>query len=208
LIWARHIQPISLSYAPNAKPLNPLKAASKWVLNGFVRLVGIGALLAKICNKTANQEMRKQVKRKRYALIDPIQHGIIGAAITPRHILDKLRFTEYAALDAITKGMGTIHDWRTLVDVLNLAEMMGKNGVGPEVLPICHKAQESLHKAALRFQETKRMGLDGVGIQAIRDLLEYADLQQASVSRAEFERYVKKTKDYIKSNGNLVVEIE
>jgi len=92
--------------------------------------------------------------------------------------------------------------------VLNLAEMMAKNGIGPEVLPICQKAQESLHKAALRYQETMRMGLDGVGIQAIRDLLEYADLQQASVSRAEFERYVKKTKDYIKSNGNLVVEIE
>ena len=152
--------------------------------------------------------MRKRTKRKIWSLIDPIQHGIIGASITPRHILDKLRFTEYAALDAITKGMGTIHDWRTLVDVLNLAEMMAKNGIGPEVLPICQKAQESLHKAALRFQELGRLGLDGVGIQAIRDLLEYADLQQASVSRAEFERYVKKTKDYIKSNGNLVVEIK
>ena len=152
--------------------------------------------------------MRKRTKRKIWALIDPIAHGIIGAAITPRQTLDKLRFTEYAALDAITKGMGTIHDWRTLVDVLNLAEMMGKNGVGPEVLPICQKAQESLHKAALRYQETMRMGLDGVGIQAIRDLLEYADLQQGSVSRAEFERYVQKTRDYIKSNGNLVVEIE
>lgn len=153
--------------------------------------------------------MRKRTKRKViYALVDPIAHGIIGASITPRQTLDKLRFTEYAALDAITKGLGTIQDWRTLVDVLNLAEMMAKNGVGPEVLPVCQKAQESLHKAAIRYQETMRMGLDGVGIQAIRDLIEYADLQQGSVTRAEFERFVKKTKDYIKSNGNLVVEIE
>jgi hypothetical protein len=52
------------------------------------------------------------------------------------------------------------------------------------------------------------MGLDGVGIQAIRELLEYADLQQGSITRAEFERYVQKTHNYIKSNGNLVVEIE
>lgn len=154
-------------------------------------------------------KMRKRTKRKViYALVDPIAHGIIGASITPRQTLDKLRFTEYAALDAITKGLGTIQDWRTLVDVLNLAEMMAKNGVGPEVLPVCQKAQESLHKAAIRYQETMRMGLDGVGIQAIRDLIEYADLQQGSVTRAEFERFVKKTKDYIKSNGNLVVEIE
>lgn len=115
---------------------------------------------------------------------------------------------EYSALEAIIKGQGTVADWRALVDVLNLAEMMGKNGVGPEVLPICEKAQNSLHKAAMRYQETMRMGLDGEGIKACRDLIEYADLQQGSISRSEFERYIQKTKDHIRSNSNLVVEIE
>lgn len=154
------------------------------------------------------ETMRKRTKRKVWNLIDPITHSIVGAAITQRDKLDKLRTLEYAALDAITRGKGTITDWRTLVDVLNLSEMMGKNGIGPEVLPICEKAQESLHKAAMRFQETKKMGLDGQGIQAIRDLIEYADLQQSSISRSEFERYIKKTKDYIRSHGDKVVEIE
>jgi hypothetical protein len=151
--------------------------------------------------------MRKRTKRKMWNLIDPVVHAMVGAAITPRKTLDKLRFLEYSALDAITKGMGTIQDWRTLVDVLNLSEVMAKAGVGPEVLPVCQKAQEALHKAAMRYQETTRMGLDGEGIQALRELLEYADLQQASISRSEFEKYVKKTRDYIKSNGDRVVEI-
>lgn len=152
--------------------------------------------------------MRKRTKRKVWALLDPIAHSIVGASITPRQTLDKLRVTEYAALDAITKGLGTIQDWRTLVDVLNLAEQMARGGIGKdEVLPICEKAQTALHEAAMRYQKTMRLGLDGVGIQAIRDLLEYADLQQGSVTRAEFERYVQKTRDYIRSNGNLVVEI-
>ena len=132
----------------------------------------------------------------------------MGASITQRGKLDKLRTLEYAALDAITRGKGTVTDWRTLVDVMNLSEMMGKGGIGPEVLPICEKAQESLHKAAMRYQETMRMGLDGQGIQAIRDLIEYADLQQSSISRSEFEKYIKKTKDYIRSHGDKVVEIE
>ena len=154
------------------------------------------------------ETMRKRTKRKVWNLIDPLTHAIVGAAITQRDKLDKLRTLEYAALDAITRGKGTITDWRTLVDVLNLSEMMGKNGIGPEVLPICEKAQESLHKAAMRFQETKKMGLDGQGIQAIRDLIEYADLQQSSISRSEFEKYIKKTKDYIRSHGDKVVEIE
>jgi hypothetical protein len=152
--------------------------------------------------------MRKRTKRKFWNLIDPLTHAIVGASITQRDKLDKLRTLEYAALDAITRGKGTITDWRTLVDVLNLSEMMGKNGIGPEVLPICEKAQESLHKAAMRYQETMRMGLDGVGIKAIRDLIEYADLQQSSISRSEFERYIQKTKDYIRSHGDKVVEIE
>jgi len=153
--------------------------------------------------------MRKRTKRKIWALLDPIAHSIVGASFTPRQTLDKLRFTEYAALDAITKGLGTIHDWRTLVDVLNLSEQMARGGIGKdEVLPICEKAQTALHEAAIRYQKTMRMGLDGVGIQAIRDLIEYADLQQGSITRAEFERYVEKTRNYIKSNGNLVVEIE
>jgi hypothetical protein len=152
--------------------------------------------------------MRKRTKRKVWNLIDPLTHAIVGAAITQRDKLDKLRLLEYSALDALIKGSGTVQDWRTLVDVLNLSEMMGKNGVGPEVLPICQTAQESLHKAALRYEETKKMGLDGVGIQAIRDLIEFADLQQGSISRSEFERYIQKTKDYIRSHGDKVVEIE
>jgi hypothetical protein len=151
--------------------------------------------------------MRKRTKRKIWNLLNPIQHALTGAAITQRDKLDKLRMLEYSALEAITKGNGTVHDWRTLVDVLNLSEMMGKNGVGPEVLPICQKAQDSLHKAAMRYQETMQMGLDGEGIKACRDLIEYADLQQGSISRSEFERYIQKTKDYIRSHGDKVVEI-
>jgi len=154
------------------------------------------------------ETMRKRTKRKMWNLIDPINHAIVGAAITHREKLDKLRMMEYSALEAITKGAGTIHDWRTLVDVLNLSETMGRAGVGPEVLPICEKAQESLHKAAERYGTTMRIVLDGEGIQACRDLIEFADLQQSSIPRSEFERYIQKTKDYIKSRGDKVVEIE
>jgi len=151
--------------------------------------------------------MRKKTKRKVWNLIDPLTHAIVGASITQRDKLDQLRLLEYSALDAMTKGSGTIQDWRTLVDVLNLSEMMARGGVGPEVLPVCQKAQDSLHKAALRYEETKKMGLDGQGIVAIRELIEYADLQQSSISRSEFEKYIKKTKNYIKSHGDKVVEI-
>lgn len=85
---------------------------------------------------------------------------------------------------------------------------MGRAGVGPEVLPVCEKAQKALHEAALRFQKTGKLGLSGEGIQACRDLIEFADLQQSSIARSEFEKYIQKTKDYIRSHGKQVIEIE
>ena len=151
--------------------------------------------------------MRKQVKRKVWALLDPIKHSIEGACITDRDKLDKLRVMEYSALEAITKGRGTIHDWNTLTEVLNLSETMAMAGVGPEVLPVCETAQKALHEAALRFQKTGKLGLTGEGIQAVRELIAFADLQQSSISRSEFERYIQKTRDYLKSKNNNVVEI-
>ena len=93
--------------------------------------------------------MRKKTKRKIWNLIDPITHALTGAAITQREKLNQLRMLEYSALDSMTKGSGTVTDWRTLVDILNLSEMMGKNGIGPEVLPICEKAQKNLQQGRL-----------------------------------------------------------
>ena len=152
--------------------------------------------------------MRKRTKRKVWALIDPTQHAIIGASIPHRDKLDKLRMMEYSALEAMTKGNGTVTDWRTLVDVLNLSETMARHNIGKdEVMPVCQKAQQALHEAAERYMKTLKMGLSGEGIQAVRDLIAYADLQQSSISRSEFEKYIQKTKDYIKSNNHLVVEI-
>ena len=152
--------------------------------------------------------MRKRTKRKVYALIDSTQHALIGASITHREKLDKLRMLEYSALEAMTKGHGTVSDWRILVDVLNLSETMARHNIGKdEVMPVCQKAQDALHQAAERYQKTMKMGLSGEGIQAVRDLIEYADLQQSSISRSEFERYIQKTINFIKSNNDLVVEI-
>lgn len=151
--------------------------------------------------------MRKKTKRKHWTLLNPIEHAITGVAMIRRNDLDKLRLLELAALDAMVRGMGTVQDWRTIVDVLNLTEMFANNGIGPEALETCEKAQTALHEAAIRYESSKKMGLSGVGIQAIRDLLEYADLQQSSVPRCEFEKMIQKTKNYIKSRNDRVVEI-
>jgi hypothetical protein len=149
--------------------------------------------------------MRKQTKRKIWKLIDPVRHAILGAGITQDHLLDKLRLTELAALDAMTKGLGTVQDWQELVDMMNISEVMAMEGIGPEALPHCKQAQDALERAALRYQETLRMGLSGEGIKALREVFEYHDLQRKSISRSLYEKMIIKTKQRIQSRAKEVV---
>jgi hypothetical protein len=152
--------------------------------------------------------MRKSCKRKVWSTnINPIAHAIAGAAVSDKQSLDKLRLCELSAIDAMTKGMGTTEDWRWCCDFLNIAETMGKAGIGPEVLPYCEAAQIYMLQAAKRYQEIKKMGLSGAGIKAIKDVWEFHDLQRTSIPRSEYEKMIRKTANYIKSHGKDVVEI-
>lgn len=150
---------------------------------------------------------RKRCKRKVYPLLNSLAHGLAGAAISDKQSLDKLRLCELSAIDAMTKGMGTVEDWRWLADVVNIAETMGKAGIGPEVLPYCDEVQKALLEAAKRYQKTGKMGLSGIGITKVKDLWEYHELQRTSIARSEYEKMIRKTANYIKSHGKDVVEI-
>lgn len=152
--------------------------------------------------------MRKKCKRRVWSTdINSIAYAIAGASIADKQSLDKLRLCELTAIDNMVHGRGTVEDWRWLADVMNIAETMGVNGIGPEVLPHCQIAQEALYEAAKRYEITKRMGLSGLGIKAIKDVWEYHDLQRTSIARSQYERMIQKTANYIRSKGKDVVEI-
>ena len=149
--------------------------------------------------------MRKKCRRKHWHLIDPIAHAIAGAAITDQQSLNKLRMLELSAIEAMSKGQGTITDWQNLVDMLNICEMMALQGIGPEALNPCEIAQKALSDAAKRYEAIKRMGLTGQGIQAIREVYSYHDLQRTSISRSQYERIIDKTRNHLKSRSEIVM---
>lgn len=152
--------------------------------------------------------MKKQCKRRIWSTnINPVAHAIAGACVADNSSLDKLRLCELAAIDAMSKGMGTVEDWRWLADVVNIAETMGKNGIGPEVLPYCEIVQGELLNAADRYQKTQKMGLSGLGLTKMRELWEYHDLQRTSIARSEYEKMIQKTANHIRSHGKDVVEV-
>lgn len=153
--------------------------------------------------------MKKFCRRKVWPLIDPISHAMQGAAITPDNLLDQLRIKEMAALEAFTSGQAGVADWKAIADLLNIAETIASQGIGIEVLEVCDKVQAGLDEARERHNKTRRMGLSGPAIQAIRDLMEYHQLQRTSISRAEYERYIRLTGNRIRSkHPSLKVTVE
>lgn len=153
--------------------------------------------------------MRKRCKRRVWSTnINPIAHAIAGACIPDAGSLNELRVGELKALEAMKTGEAGVQDWQILVDMMNIAEMMGRNGIGPEVLDHCETANEALHRAAKRYEATKRMGLSGEGLRALGDIMEYHDLQRTSVSRSTYEKMIEKTRNYLKGHGKYVTHIE
>ena len=114
---------------------------------------------------------------------------------------------ELAALEAMSKGSGTRVEWQDLTDMLNVCEVMAMEGIGPEAFLSCRDAQEALIEAARRYESTQKMGLSGVGIQALREVYEYHDLQRRSVSRALYEQMIVKTRRRITGRAKEVIEL-
>lgn len=152
--------------------------------------------------------MRKQCRRKIYKLVDPIAHAIAGAAITTDDCLKQLKDKEQAAIEAMRTGKATVYTWQELVDMNNICQVMARNGIGPEALPDSIMAEIELKQAAKRFEATGRMLLTGPGLRAIQEVSEWHHLQRTSISRAEYERMIDKTRNKIRSRSKDVTVIQ
>lgn len=151
--------------------------------------------------------MRKRTVRKHYALVDPIQYAIEGAAITSGTDLDKLRMIELQALAAFRNGQAGLQEWNEIKSMMNLAETMAKHGIGVEVESICMQAQAHLIDSAKRFERIGRMGATGPALQCWQDLYEYHDLQRQSVARSVYEEMIRKTTDRERSKAPGVIQL-
>lgn len=147
---------------------------------------------------------RKRTVRRVWQLVNPVQHAIQGARITSRDDLDKLLLRELSALDDMTKGNASLQQWYDLANVVNICETLGHENIGAEALESCAKAQEALVEAAIRFKHTLRMGLSGVGIQALRDCIEWHDAQRSSIPRSQYEKAIRLTAARVRSGYKTV----
>lgn len=150
---------------------------------------------------------RKKCRRKVYALVNPITFAIEGACMTPDSYLNQLRMRELAAIESFRTGKATTQEWADLTGMMNLCENMAKAGIGAEAIPTLDEAHKHLIDAAKRYESTKRMGLTGPGLQCMRDVYEYHDLQRQSVPRSVYEKHIAETTNRIRSKSPEVTDV-
>lgn len=143
--------------------------------------------------------MRKHCRRKVYPLVNTIQNAIDGAFVTADNLLDQLRSHEAVVLAGLQHGSATQDDLRKVCDLVNLAQTMAHSGIGPEALPSVLLVEGETEAAIARFARTRKVGFTGPGLVALRELIEWHDLQRISVSRSVYERMINKTCDRIRS---------
>lgn len=145
--------------------------------------------------------MRKQTRRKVYKLINPLAHVLEGIVVTPESELDKIRLRELGAIEAFAKGHATLVEWHEMAAMLNVSEYLASIGVGIEVAEVCKAVEGHLIEAANRYQRTQRMGLSGPGIQSLRELYEFHDIQRKCITRAEYEQSIRKAINHAQQHG-------
>lgn len=142
---------------------------------------------------------RKRCIRKVYQLYNPIDLAIQNAAITSKEDLDKLRLRELSAIESFRAGTADKEDWKVCADLLNLCETIASEGIGRESLPICEAAQNALERAWDRNVATGHYGIDGPGLQALRELYEWHDAQRLSIARRRYEQLIALTQSRMRT---------
>lgn len=148
--------------------------------------------------------MRKQTRRKVWKLINPIAHVMDGIVVTPEEELDKIRIRELGAIEAFAKGHARLHEWHEMAAMLNVSEYLAGIGVGIEVKEVCRVVEGHLTDAANRYQRTKKMGLTGPGIQSLRELYEFHDIQRKCITRGDYEKAIRAAMLAARQHGNEI----
>jgi len=154
-----------------------------------------------------NDMSRKICKRKHYVTngFNAVQHAIDGALVVDQKSLNALLLRDLSSLESIMMGQGTKQEWYDLTATLNLCETMARRGIGPEALHDCLLAQKALKKVALQYQNDKAMIFSKTELKAIRNMIDYHNLQRQCISRSEYEKFIQIVLNRVK---NKTFEVE
>lgn len=114
---------------------------------------------------------KRSTYRPRSVISDPL--SLLRPASKPQR--DKVLLVFLSALEALARGEHPDdEDWRLLSDAINTIETLTlhmQRLSAAEVMPTVNLAIAAMVGAAKRYQSGQRMGVDGSGLQALRDVV-------------------------------------
>lgn len=138
---------------------------------------------------------------------DTMRLAMSRMCVTPDELLERLRVRELSSIDAMARGLGTLQDVYDLFALNARAMQMGRDRVGPEVLPWCRLCEVYLAGAHRLLQVLDTVGLSAAGLHCLREVYAFHDLQRVSVSRAEYERALDRAAQAVRAMDPEIVEI-
>ena len=150
-----------------------------------------------------------QRRSKRYVLrITPLETAIRSAATAPKQSRDLLATADLSTLDTITRGKGRLSDFRYLVDISNLVEVLAKDYRigGDEVLDAVKAAEAAFLSCAARIEKTGKIGFNGPELAAVREMLQWAQAQREAASRGVYLAAIKLLGARVKG-GSVTIEM-
>ena len=112
-------------------------------------------------------------RHQRYsASANPVRFAVMAA--DHKFKLDVTRIAEIMAIDALAQGTATAHDTRRILFMVMMAQELGRNGIGPEVLPLCKDALSNCDPCA----------------DLVREIFEYHEAQREAATPAQYIRAI------------------
>ena len=152
----------------------------------------------------------KSCQRKaRYVLrLTPLETAIRNAATAPKQSRDLLATADLSTLETITRGKGRLSDFRYLVDISNLVEVLARDFRigGEDVLAAVKSAESAFLSCAARIETTGKIGFSGPELQAVREMLEWHQAQREACPRGVYLAAIKLLGARVKG-GSVTVEM-
>jgi len=124
-------------------------------------------------------------KRSTMTLVgNPVWRAFAAKPMTQAEQND-LALDAHMAFDEIVHGRGNEHHIDMLSTAANTCLVLCERGFGPECEPKIIEGQEALMRVKVRQRQGKRIGFDGPGAQAMRDMLDIHTQQMEHAGRAE-----------------------
>lgn len=124
-------------------------------------------------SKPKQRHDRNKDARHLFAGINRLMAAQVAKQEVTDSDVDDMEITVLAAIECISKGYGTISHWNEIAYAINQSWVLcTEGGIGEEAKPYLLVAQDAMKRMAKRFKETGKFAFDGLGLEAVRRVVE------------------------------------